>query len=130
MLLTEQETLRRILDATETLATEDVPVAEAGDRVLASTLFARIALPAFNNSSMDGYAVIAHEVRPGTRLAVVGEQSAGPDRPLRMEPRTAVRILTGAPVPEDGDAVVNPEDRERSREENCSQSGVQTGGRV
>jgi molybdopterin molybdotransferase len=117
MLLTEQETLRRILDATETLATEEVPIAEAGDRVLAKTLFARIALPAFNNSSMDGYAVIAREVRPGTRLAVVGEQSAGLDRQLRVKPGTAVRIFTGAPLPEGADAVLMQEDAERAGDE-------------
>src|SRR5258708_31168087 len=118
MLLTEQETLRRILDATETLATEDVPVAEAGDRVLASTLFARIALPAFNNSSMDGYAVIAHEVRPGTRLAVAGEQSAGLHPPLPGKPRTPPRIFTGAPMPEGADAPRVQENARRAAHEN------------
>jgi molybdopterin molybdotransferase len=117
MLLTEQETLRRILDATEMLATEDVPLAEAGNRVLASTLFARIALPAFTNASMDGYAVIASEVGPGTRLIVVGEQSAGPDQKLRMTSGTAVRIFTGAPLPEGADAVLMQEDAERSGDE-------------
>jgi molybdopterin molybdotransferase len=114
MLLTEQETLRRILDATETLTTEEVPIAAAGDRVLADTLFARIALPAFNNSSMDGYAVIAREARPGTKLSVVGEQSAGLNRRLRVQSGTAVRIFTGAPLPEGADAVLMQEDAERA----------------
>lgn len=117
MLLTEQETLRRILDATETLATEEVPIAVAGDRVLANTLFARIPLPAFNNSSMDGYAVIAREARPGTKLSVVGEQSAGLNRQLRVQSGTAVRIFTGAPLPEGADAVLMQEDAERAGHE-------------
>jgi molybdopterin molybdotransferase len=117
MLLTEQETLRRILDATEMLASEEVPIAEAGDRVLANTFFARIALPAFTNSSMDGYAVIAREVRPGTRLIVVGEQSAGPAQQLRVKSGTTVRIFTGAPLPEGADAVLMQEDAERSGDE-------------
>jgi molybdopterin molybdotransferase len=117
MLLTEQETLRRILDATETLGSEEVPIAEAGDRVLANTLFARIALPAFTNSAMDGYAVIAREVGPGTRLAVVGEQSAGADQRLRVKSGTTVRIFTGAPLPEGADAVLMQEDAERSGDE-------------
>jgi molybdopterin molybdotransferase len=117
MLLTEQETLRRILDATEMLASEEVPIAEAGDRVLANTFFARIALPAFTNSSMDGYAVIAREVRPGTRLIVVGEQSAGPAQQLRVQSGTTVRIFTGAPLPEGADAVLMQEDAERSGDE-------------
>src|SRR5260221_11662404 len=114
MLLTEQETLRRILDAAERLVTEDVPIAEAGDRVLAGTLFAKIALPAFNNSSMDGYAVIAHEVRPGTRLPVVGEQSAGLQRHPRVQPGTAVPIFTGAALPEGADGGLMQEDAELS----------------
>jgi molybdopterin molybdotransferase len=117
MLLTEQETLRRILDATEMLASEEVPIAEAGDRVLANALFARIALPAFTNSSMDGYAVIAREVGPGTRLTVVGEQSAGPAQQLRVKSGTTVRIFTGAPLPEGADAVLMQEDAERSGDE-------------
>jgi molybdopterin molybdotransferase len=117
MLLTEQETLRRILDATEMLATEEVPIAEAGDRVLADTLFARVALPAFTNSSMDGYAVIAREVGPGTRLTVVGVQSAGTSQQLRVKPGTTVRIFTGAPLPEGADAVLMQEDAERSGDE-------------
>ncbi|HEX3445126.1 MAG TPA: gephyrin-like molybdotransferase Glp [Chthoniobacterales bacterium] len=117
MLLTEQETLQRVLDATETLATEEVSIAEAGDRVLANTLFARIALPAFNNSSMDGYALIAREARPGTKLSVVGEQSAGPNRQLRVQSGTAVRIFTGAPLPEGADAVLMQEDAERAADE-------------
>src|SRR5258705_14017031 len=103
MLLTEQETLRRILDAAEPLVTEDVPIAEAGDRVLAGTLFSKIALPAFKNSSMDGYAVIADEVRPGARLPVVGEQSAGLARATRLKPGTAPRNFTGAAFPEEAE---------------------------
>ena len=117
MLLTEQETLRRILDGTETLGSEEVPIAEAGDRVLANTLFARIALPAFTNSAMDGYAVIAREVGLGTRLAIVGEQSAGADQQLQVKSGTTVRIFTGAPLPEGADAVLMQEDAERSADE-------------
>src|SRR3984893_7591897 len=117
MLLTEQETLRRILDATETLASEEVPIAESGDRVLANTLFARIALPAFTNSAMDGYAVIAREVGPGTRLAVVGEQSAGAAQQLKAKSGTPGRFFTGAPLPEVADAVSMQEEAERSGDE-------------
>jgi molybdopterin molybdotransferase len=125
MLLTEQETLRRILDATEMLASEEIPIAEAGDRVLANTLLARIALPAFTNSSMDGYAVIAREVGPGTRLNVVGEQSAGPAQQLHVKSGTTVRIFTGAPLPEGADAVLMQEDVERSGDEIIARTELQ-----
>jgi len=130
MLLTEQETLRRILDGTETLGSEEVPIAEAGDRVLANTLFARIALPAFTNSAMDGYAVIAREVGSGTRLAVVGEQSAGADQQLQVKSGTTVRIFTGAPLPEGADAVLMQEDAERSGDEIIVRAELQPGENV
>jgi molybdopterin molybdotransferase len=130
MLLTEQETLRRILDATAPLTTEDLPLSEASDRVLADAMFARIALPAFNNSSMDGYAVIAGEVQPGTRLAVAGEQSAGPDRQLRLKSGTAIRIFTGAPLPDGADAVLMQEDAERIGDEIVAKTSLQPGENV
>jgi len=130
MLLTEQDTLQRILGATETLATEELRLPDAGGRILASTQFAKIALPAFNNSSMDGYAVVAREVQPGTRLAVMGEQSAGPDRRLRVTPGTAVRIFTGAPLPEGADAVLMQEDVEPDGHEIVARAGVESGENV
>lgn len=130
MLLTEEETLRRILDATQPLATEELLLGEAGNRILANTMFAKIALPAFNNSSMDGYAVIARDVLPGTRLRVVGEQSAGLDQQLRVKSGTAVRIFTGAPLPEGADAVLMQEDVERTGDEIIAHGQLQSGENV
>ncbi len=130
MLLTEQETLQRILDATQTLAAEELPLGQVGDRILATTTFAKIALPAFNNSSMDGYAVIAQEVRPGARLTVVGEQSAGLDQQLRVESGRAVRIFTGAPLPEGADAVLMQEDAERVENEIIARAELHSGENV
>jgi molybdopterin molybdotransferase len=130
MLLTEQETLQRILDATQTLAAEELPLGQVGDRILATTTFAKIALPAFNNSSMDGYAVIAREVRPGARLTVVGEQSAGLDQQLRVESGRAVRIFTGAPLPEGADAVLMQEDAERVENEIIARAELHSGENV
>ena len=130
MLLTEQETLRRILDATEALDAEGLPLGQAGDRVFAETIFAKIALPAFDNSSMDGYAVIAEEVQPGTRLTVVGEQSAGLNRQLRVTSGTAVRIFTGAPLPEGANAVLMQEDVDRTGDEIVARSELRLGENV
>jgi molybdopterin molybdotransferase len=130
MLLTEEETLRRILNATETLATEELLLGEGSGRVVANTLFARIALPAFTNSSMDGYAVIAREVQPGKRLTVVGEQSAGLDRQLRVKSGTAVRIFTGAPLPEGADAVLMQEDAERTGDDIIARTELKSGENV
>lgn len=79
--------------------------------VLAEDLVAQEALPAFDNAAMDGYAVTASEVAgasadaPG-RLRVIGEVAAGAGELLAVEPGTAVRIMTGAPLPPGADAVV------------------------
>jgi molybdopterin molybdotransferase len=67
-------------------------------------------MPGFDNSAMDGYAVVASASRTGERLRVIGEQPAGLDRQLRVSPGEAVRIFTGAPIPVGADAVVMQED--------------------
>jgi molybdopterin molybdotransferase len=130
MLLTEQETLQRILEATPTLGTEEVELDQAGGRVIAESILARIPLPPFANSSMDGYAVIASEVHPGRRLRLVGEQSAGLDQGLRVESGTALRIFTGAPLPEGADAVLMQEDAERNGNEIVARADVHPGENV
>jgi molybdopterin molybdotransferase len=71
----------------------------------------------FDNSAMDGYAVVASSSRKGARLKVIGEQPAGLDRQLRISPGEAVRIFTGAPIPAGADAVVMQEDTPRENDE-------------
>jgi molybdopterin molybdotransferase len=130
MLLTEQEALRQILEATPTLGAEEVELDQAGGRIAAEPTLAKIALPAFTNSSMDGYAVIARDVRPGSRLTLVGEQAAGTDQQLRVEPGTALRIFTGAPLPEGADAVLMQEDAERTENVVVARAEVSPGENV
>ncbi len=74
-------------------------ILEALDCFAAQDYFARLPLPNFDNSAMDGYAVIASDCRSGVRLRVVGEQPAGLDRQLRLSPGETIRIFTGAPMP-------------------------------
>jgi molybdopterin molybdotransferase len=84
-------------------ATESVPLTEAVGRVAAHAVRARLPLPAFRRSAVDGYALIASERhRP---LTVVGKVTAGrvPDRPVRSG--EAIMVTTGAMVPEGADAV-------------------------
>ncbi len=71
----------------------------------------------FDNSAMDGYAVVASSSRKGARLRVIGEQPAGVDRQLRISRGEAVRIFTGAPIPAGADAVVMQEDVTREGDE-------------
>jgi molybdopterin molybdotransferase len=96
--------------------TEEVPVHQGAlGRVLASDVVAPGSLPRFRNSQMDGFAVRAADVAsagPGApvTLPVVGDVAAAPGEHAPLEPGTAVRIMTGAPVPDGADAVVPVED--------------------
>jgi molybdopterin molybdotransferase len=88
--------------------TERVPLDAALARVIASDVLSPVDLPLFRNSQMDGYAVRAADV-PGT-LPVAGVLAAGPADPLSLPPGAAMRIMTGAMIPEGADAVVPVED--------------------
>jgi molybdopterin molybdotransferase len=108
--ISEEEARRRILETVCPLDERAVPLASALDCFAAQDYFARVPLPAFDNSAMDGYAVVASSCRKGARFRVIGEQPAGPDRELRVGDDEAVRIFTGAPLPQGADAVAMQED--------------------
>ena len=103
-LLTLQEAQERVLERARPLPAEFVPVAEASGRVTAEDVRARVDLPPFANSAMDGFAVRAADL-PGT-LRIVGESAAGHPYEGRVEAGCVVAISTGAVVPEGADAVV------------------------
>ncbi|MEQ3551856.1 gephyrin-like molybdotransferase Glp [Pseudonocardia nematodicida] len=98
---------------------ETVPLAAAAGRVLAADLTAAIALPPFDNSAMDGYAVRAVELTGASEgspveLAVSADIPAGRTDVGPLEPGTVARIMTGAPVPDGADAIVPVERTESS----------------
>jgi molybdopterin molybdotransferase len=97
-----------VLDQTPVLGRDSVPLADALGRVLAEDLVAASALPPHPSSAVDGYAVRATD--SGRTLRVLGESAAGRPLAARVEPGTAVRILTGGVVPEGADTVVMVED--------------------
>jgi molybdopterin molybdotransferase len=111
--ISEEEARRRILERVSPLAERTVPLASALDCFAAQDYFARLPLPAFDNSAMDGYAVVASSCYKGCRLRVIGDQPAGPDRKLRVDAGEAVRIFTGAPLPQGADTIVMQEDATR-----------------
>jgi molybdopterin molybdotransferase len=108
--ITEEQALARILEKVRPLPSRRVSLMEGRDRFVAGDLFAGIALPRFDNSAMDGYAVVAAACADGKPQRLVGEQPAGLDRGLHIEPGEAVRLFTGAPIPTGADAVVMQED--------------------
>lgn len=86
-------------------------VADALGRVTAVPVASPISLPPFRNSQMDGFAVRAVDVADApVELPIAGEVAAAPGQPAPLAPGTAVRIMTGAPVPAGADAVVPVED--------------------
>ncbi len=111
-MLEESEARAQILEATPAPSSHPVDLAAALGYYAAETIRASVALPGFDNSQMDGYAVRAQDATKNAELAVSGEQPAGPDRHLKVAPGTAVRIFTGAPMPVGADAVVMQEDTE------------------
>lgn len=96
-----------MLSFCEPLAPTEVPLTEALGLVLAGPVRARDAVPPFANSSMDGYAVRSQDVAGApARLRVVGQLMAGDDPAgAQVRPGEAVRIMTGAALPEGADAV-------------------------
>ncbi|MFV0453378.1 MAG: gephyrin-like molybdotransferase Glp [Propioniciclava sp.] len=94
--------------------TEEVGIDDADGRVLAADVRSGVSIPAFDNSAMDGYAVrSADVVKVPLRLPVVGEVPAGSGFDPLIAPGSCVRIMTGAPLPTDADAVVPIEDTDQ-----------------
>jgi molybdopterin molybdotransferase len=116
-MISEEEARRRVLHSVGSLRERTVPLSEALDYFSAREVVAQLPLPMFDNSTMDGYAVVASSSKKGTRLHVIGEQPAGIDRGLRISPGEAARIFTGAPIPAGADAVVMQEDTTREGDE-------------
>ncbi len=96
--------LETVLRHTPVLGTETVLLPEARGRVLAKDLTANMDMPPFPASTVDGYAVIADD--PALERRVLAEVTAGDPREVVVEPGTAVRIMTGAPIASGADAVV------------------------
>jgi molybdopterin molybdotransferase len=110
-LVSVEEHRDRILTAIRPLPAFDQPLMEAFGLSTAEDVHASVALPGFDNSAMDGYAVCHADVATATddtpaHLPVVGEIGAGQATLLAMSPGTAVKIMTGAPVPAGADSVV------------------------
>ena len=114
-LLSVREAFERLVgDARAVTDVEHVSLRQARDRVLASELLALRTQPAFGASAMDGYAVRAADVQPPFRpLRLLGESAAGSGFDGAVQAGEAVRIFTGAPIPDGADAILIQENAER-----------------
>jgi molybdopterin molybdotransferase len=115
-LLSVDDALARLLAEAKPVADiEDVPALEATNRVLARAQRSTMDVPPMDNSAMDGYAVRMQDLKsPGARLRIAQRIQAGAVG-TKLEPGTAARIFTGAPIPSGADAVV--------MQEHCSVEG-------
>jgi molybdopterin molybdotransferase len=113
-MITVDEALEKLFTLVAPLESEEVPLAEAVGRVLARDVAARRDQPPFAASAMDGYALRADEAQPGARLKVIGEAAAGHGFDGVVNTGQAVRIFTGAPLPEGASRVIIQEDVTRN----------------
>lgn len=108
------EALAAITDLFEPTEPEICPISRAGNRVLADDVQATRDQPPFASSAMDGYAVLKSDAMPGQRLSVIGEAAAGSRSDKSVTAGTAIRIFTGAPVPEGAEKILIQEDCTRN----------------
>jgi len=120
-MLSVAEARTRLLAVFYPLPAEAIPLAQAVGRVLTQEVIAAHSVPTFANSSMDGYAVRVGEVQGASRtqpieLNVSGDVPAGALAVSPLQPGTAMRIMTGAPLPAGAEAVIPVEDTDDRRE--------------
>ena len=108
--------------------TEIISLDAARGRILASALVSKVDDPRFDNSAMDGFAVISSDCqRPGAELTIIGTSQTGGETPSSINSGQACRIMTGAPLPEGADAIVMVEDTEANQEQVIINGPARTG---
>ena len=89
------------------LSTETISISNALSRVLATSVIAKVDDPGFDNSSMDGFAVLhADTLKPPAKLTIVGVSNAGTKEQPCIEKGEALRIMTGGPMPSGADSII------------------------
>ncbi|RPI76227.1 MAG: molybdopterin molybdenumtransferase MoeA [Desulfobacteraceae bacterium] len=112
------EAQKIILNSVSPLNGQIVSILEASNRVLYEDIVSDIMLPPLNDSAMDGYAIIAEDTQGASKnnpikLNIIGEiQAGGSVLGKQVKKGTAIRIMTGAPIPQGADSVVQIEDTE------------------
>ena len=108
-MISVSEALDRCLALVQPLATEEIALRHSAGRMMAEAARASRDQPPFDASAMDGYA-LACDPNPGQSFAVVGEAQAGRSHDRPLAPDEAIRIFTGAPIPQGATRVVIQED--------------------
>lgn len=110
-----EEALDRIISEIEPLAQETIPLTAAKGRYSAQDIESTVDLPRFDNSAMDGYAVLASDLQSASHdtpvaLRLIGKVAAGAAFHGKLQPGTCVRVFTGSLLPSGAEAVVMQED--------------------
>ena len=118
-MLSVEEATDQLLAYFQTLEPETVPLLESLGRVLAEDVYADVDIPPLSNTAMDGYALRAADTAGASgaapvELRIVADLAAGYVSEVLVVPGTAIRIMTGAPIPGGADAVLPFEDAERN----------------
>jgi len=118
-MISVEEALDKVLGYVGVLDEEESPILDALGQVLAEDVYSPLDVPPRDNSAMDGYAVRSADTHGASQrsprfLRVVDTVAAGAISSCRVEPGTAIRIMTGAPLPEGADSVVRFEDTDET----------------
>ena len=110
-MLSVEEARDEVLDLVKVLDNEEVGLMESIGQVIAEDIYAELDIPPFQNSAMDGYAVRHQDIKGASpnravTLKVVGSVAAGQMAKVELPKGTAIRIMTGAPLPPGADTVV------------------------
>jgi molybdopterin molybdotransferase len=118
-MISVEEAQERLLSHVSVLGEEEVSILDALGQVLADDLRSAINVPPLDNSAMDGYALRAKDTSSAQQgsprlLRVIGTVAAGSVTDMEVVPGTAIRIMTGAPIPKGADSVVRFEDTDET----------------
>ncbi len=114
-MISVEEALEKILSNVTVLEEEESPILDSLGQVLSEDISSSISVPPWDNAAMDGYAIRSEDTLGASEqaprsLRVIDTVAAGAISDVRVEPGTAIRIMTGAPVPKGADSVVRFED--------------------
>ena len=129
-MISVEEALDKVLGYVNVLGDEEKPILDCPGQVLAEDIYSSIDIPPLDNSAMDGYAIRAEDSKGASEktprfLRVIDTVAAGTISGCRLERGTAIRIMTGAPVPEGADSIVRFEDTdEASRAGPAAEIGI------
>ena len=121
-MISVEQALEKVLSYVPVLDEEERPILDCLGQVLAEDITSSINVPPLDNAAMDGYAVRSSDTRGASRqsprfLRVIETVAAGSISKSKLKPGTAIRIMTGAPIPEGADSVVRFEDTDELQRE-------------